>query len=194
MWRSQGYPCDVGRARIVIDTGGNRFIPAEVIGFHGSNAVVMPSVDSTVSARLPCGHCHGGQSGAAVIGLARPRHQRHGRTDRRQGAAGAGAIANALPQFAAAGAFAQAGRGAARSRRPCAQHVPDLLPRPAARHLRRFRRRQIGAAVDAGAQRRCRHYCYRPDRRTWPRGAGISAGGSRRRGSCALGRGGGDVG
>src|SRR5436309_3848243 len=29
-------------ARIVIDTGGNRFIPAEVIGFCGSNAVVMP--------------------------------------------------------------------------------------------------------------------------------------------------------
>src|SRR6266516_2405579 len=29
-------------ARIVIDTGGGRFIPAEVIGFSGSNAVVMP--------------------------------------------------------------------------------------------------------------------------------------------------------
>jgi flagellum-specific ATP synthase len=29
-------------ARIVIDTGGNRFIPAEVIGFSDSNAVVMP--------------------------------------------------------------------------------------------------------------------------------------------------------
>src|SRR4029079_15155597 len=29
-------------ARIVIDTGGNRFIPAEVIGFSCSNAVVMP--------------------------------------------------------------------------------------------------------------------------------------------------------
>src|SRR6266705_2686167 len=29
-------------ARIVIDTGGNRFIPAEVIGFSGDNAVVMP--------------------------------------------------------------------------------------------------------------------------------------------------------
>src|SRR5438128_3613733 len=29
-------------ARIVIDTGGNRFLPAEVIGFSGSNAVVMP--------------------------------------------------------------------------------------------------------------------------------------------------------
>src|SRR5437588_12415109 len=28
--------------RIVIETGGNRFIPAEVIGFSGNNAVVMP--------------------------------------------------------------------------------------------------------------------------------------------------------
>jgi flagellum-specific ATP synthase len=29
-------------ARIVIETGGDRFIPAEVIGFSGNNAVVMP--------------------------------------------------------------------------------------------------------------------------------------------------------
>ncbi len=29
-------------ARIVIETGGNRLIPAEVIGFSGNNAVVMP--------------------------------------------------------------------------------------------------------------------------------------------------------
>src|SRR6202000_2655292 len=29
-------------ARIVIETGTNRFIPCEVIGFSGSNAVVMP--------------------------------------------------------------------------------------------------------------------------------------------------------
>jgi flagellum-specific ATP synthase len=29
-------------ARIVIETSGNRFIPAEVIGFNGDNAVVMP--------------------------------------------------------------------------------------------------------------------------------------------------------
>src|SRR6202045_4674766 len=29
-------------ARIVIKTGGNRFIPSEVIGFTGDNAVVMP--------------------------------------------------------------------------------------------------------------------------------------------------------
>src|ERR1700743_1471932 len=29
-------------ARIVIETGGDRFIPCEVIGFSGDNAVVMP--------------------------------------------------------------------------------------------------------------------------------------------------------
>src|ERR1700682_1697276 len=29
-------------ARIVIDTGGNRFIPAEAIRFSGNDAVVMP--------------------------------------------------------------------------------------------------------------------------------------------------------
>jgi flagellum-specific ATP synthase len=29
-------------ARIVVDTGGDRFIPCEVIGFAGNNAVVMP--------------------------------------------------------------------------------------------------------------------------------------------------------
>src|SRR4030081_469650 len=29
-------------ARIVIETSGNRFIPSEVIGFTGNNAVVMP--------------------------------------------------------------------------------------------------------------------------------------------------------
>src|SRR5260221_4967599 len=28
-------------ARIVVETGGNRFIPCEVIGLSGSNAVVM---------------------------------------------------------------------------------------------------------------------------------------------------------
>src|SRR5215467_3652969 len=29
-------------ARIIVETGGNRFIPCEVIGFSGNNAVVMP--------------------------------------------------------------------------------------------------------------------------------------------------------
>src|SRR6201996_813284 len=32
-------------ARISIEAGGNRFIPCEVIGFSGNNAVVMPFAD-----------------------------------------------------------------------------------------------------------------------------------------------------
>src|ERR1700749_5080934 len=40
-------------ARIVIETGGNRFIPAEVIGFQGNNAVVMP-FDSLDGVRRGC--------------------------------------------------------------------------------------------------------------------------------------------
>src|ERR1700709_1277904 len=35
------HPLSVG-ARIVIETAANRFIPSEVIGFTGNNAVVMP--------------------------------------------------------------------------------------------------------------------------------------------------------
>ena len=98
-------------ARIVIETGGNRLIPSEVIGFTGNNAVVMPFA-GLEGVRRGC---------RAVIAnaasqvrpsplVARPRHQRDGRADRRQGAAAAGALADALSQLAAAGAFAQAGR------------------------------------------------------------------------------------
>src|ERR1700751_1411818 len=36
-----GHAMSVG-AGTVIDTGGNRLIPCEVIGFSGNNAVVMP--------------------------------------------------------------------------------------------------------------------------------------------------------
>ena len=182
-------------ARIVIETGGNRFIPSEVIGFSGNNAVVMPFA-GLEGVRRGCRAVIANAASqvrpSAV--LARPRHQRDGRADRRQGAAAAGAVADAVPQLAAAGAFAQARRRAARSRRARAQYLPDLLPRPAARHLRRLRRRQVGAAVDAGAQCRCRHHGDRPGRRTRPRGAGIPAGRPRRGGSGALGGGGGDLG
>ena len=64
-------------------------------------------------------------------------------------------------------------RRAARSRRARAQHIPHVLPRPAHGHLRRLRRRQIGAAVDARAQRGGRYFGDRPRRRTRPRGAGV---------------------
>ncbi len=80
-------------ARIVIDTGGNRFIPCEVIGFTGNNAVVMPfaGLDGR-EARLPRRDRQFRQPGAAVTAMARARSQRHGRADRRQGAVGARAL------------------------------------------------------------------------------------------------------
>ena len=182
-------------ARVVIETGANRFIPCEVIGFAGANAVLMP-FGSLDGVRRGCRAVIANAAGQVrpSAGLARPRRQRDGRADRRQGTAAAERVAGAVPQFAAAGACAQARRRAARSRRARDEHLPHLLPRPAARHLRRLRRRQVGAAVDAGAQRRCRRVGDRPGRRARPRGAGVPAGRSRRRRSRALGGRGRDLG
>ena len=125
--------------------------------------------------------------------LARPRRQRHGRADRRQGPA---AVRDRRPIRSAPRRrrrMRAAGRRAARSRRARAQHLPHLLPRPAHGHLLRLRRRQVGAAVDAGAQRRRRCLGDRPGRRTRPRGAGVLAGRSRPGRPCALGGGGLDL-
>ena len=132
------------------------------------------------AARLPRRGVVGAGGGAAVAGLARPRGQCHGRADRRQGPAAVGAVALSVPGVAAGGPCPPAGRRAARSRRARAQHLHHLLPRPAHGHLLRLRRRQVGAAVDAGAQRRGRCLGDRADRRARPRGAGIPAGRSRR--------------
>ena len=168
-------------ARIVIETGGNRFIPCEVIGFSGNNAVVMPFAGLEGVRR----GCRAVIANAA--GQVRPSPAWLGRVVNAMGEPidGKGPIAhggspmpyrNPPPPAHSrkrVGAPLDLGvRGA--------QYVPDLLPRPAHGHLRRFRRRQIGAAVDAGAQRRCRRHRDRPGRRTRPRGAGIFAGRSRR--------------
>ena len=61
-------------ARIVIETGGNRFIPAEVVGFSGNNAVVMP-FGGLDGVRRGCRAviANAGEPGAAIAGLARPR-------------------------------------------------------------------------------------------------------------------------
>ena len=131
--------------------------------------------------------------GAAVAGLARPGGQRHGRADRRQGPAAGGAVALSVPGVAAAGACPPARRRAARSRGARAQHLHHLLPRPAHGHLLGLRRRQVGAAVDAGAQRRRRRLGDRADRRARPRGAGVPPGRPRRGGPRPLGRGGRDL-
>ena len=133
------------------------------------------------AARLPGGGLQRGRRDPAVRALARPRRQRHGRADRRPGAAAAGPGALSVSHLAAAGARPHAGRRAARSRRARAQHLPHRLPRPAHGHLLRLRRRQIGAAVDAGAQRVGRHLGDRSGRRTRPRGAGVPAGRPRAR-------------
>ena len=141
-------------ARIVIETGGNRFIPSEVIGFTGNNAVVMPFA-GLEGVRRGC---------RAVIANAasqvRPSPLWLGRVLNAMGEPidGKGPLPlgpspmpfRNLPPPAHSrkrvGAPLDLGR-------PRAQHVLDLLPRPAARHLRRLRRRQVGVAVDAGAQR-----------------------------------------
>jgi hypothetical protein len=116
-------------------------------------------------------------------GLARAGGERHGRAHRRQGAAAAGGRPDAVPGRSAGRPRPPPRRRAARSRRAGAQHFPHLLPRPAHGHLRRFRRRQVRAAVDARAQCRCRRLGDRPDRRARPRGAGVPAGRSRRGGA-----------
>src|SRR3982750_1618474 len=126
-------------ARIVIETGGNRFIPSEVIGFSGNNAVVMPfaglegvrrgcrAVIANAASQVrpsPLWLRRGIKGmGGAIEGKgagrqgAPPGHQCEGRADRWQGAVAARAIANAVSERAAAGAFAQARRHPARSRR-----------------------------------------------------------------------------
>src|SRR6202048_1294143 len=55
-------------ARIVIDTGGNRLIPSEVIGFTGSNAVVMPFAGLEGGRR----GCRAGIAHAASLGRPSP--------------------------------------------------------------------------------------------------------------------------
>ena len=96
-------------------------------------------------------------------------------------------------ECAAAGACPHAGGRAARSRRARAQYLPHRLPRPAHGHFLRLRRRQIGAAVDARAQRVGRYFGHRAGRRARPRGAGILAGRSRPSRPRALGGGGLDL-
>jgi len=103
-------------ARIVIETGGNRFIPSEVIGFTGNNAVVMRSpalkvsgavvAQSSPTPQARCGFAIVARSGLNAMAA-----------DRRQGALPHGPSPMPYRKFPAAGAFAQTRRRAARSRR-----------------------------------------------------------------------------
>src|SRR5258705_3212451 len=150
-------------ARIVIDTGGNRFIPSEVIGFTGNNAVVMPFA-GLEGVRRGC---------RAVIANAasqvRPSPLWLGRVLSAMGDPIDGK--GPLPQgpspipYRNAPPPAHSRWRAARSRRTGPQYIRDLLPRPAARHLRRLRRRQVGPVVDARAQCLRRYHSDPPGRR-----------------------------
>ena len=87
-------------ARVVIESGRDgRDIPCEVVGFSGENALLMP-FGALEGVRRGCRAIV--RSAAAAVrpspGLARPRHQCHGRADRRHGPAAAGAVALWLPQ------------------------------------------------------------------------------------------------
>ena len=146
-------------ARIVIETGGNRFIPAEVIGFSGNNAVVMPFAGLEGVRR----GCRAVIANAA--GQVRPSPAWLGRVINAMGEPIDGK--GPLPQGPSPMPYRNSPPPAHSRKRVgapldlgvrCAQHLPDLLPRPAHGHFRRLRRRQVGAAVDAGAQRRCRHH------------------------------------
>ena len=182
-------------ARVMIEAGARAHDPLRGRRLHRAERAadaVAPLEGVRRGCRARCHFCC--CCGASVAGLARPRRQRHGRADRRQGPAAARSLALSVPQCAAAGPCAQARRRAARSRRARAQHLPHLLPRPAHGRVRGLRRRQVGAAVDAGAQRRGRRFGHRPRRRARARGAGVPPGRSRRGGPRALGRRGVDLG
>ena len=84
-----------------------------------------------------------------------------------------GNVGYRLRSRAAAGPCPPAGRREDRSRRPRHQHFPDDLPRPAHGHLLRLGRRQVDAAVHAGALHQRRRQRHRPDRRARPRGPGV---------------------
>src|SRR4030081_2769530 len=121
-------------ARIVIETGGNRFIPSEVIGFTGHNAVVMPFA-GLEGVRRGCRAVianAASQVRPSPSWLGRGLHAMGGPIDR-QGPVTQGSSPEAVSHSAAAGAFEKAGGPAARSRRARAQHLSHLLPRPTAR-------------------------------------------------------------
>ena len=118
-------------------------------------------------------------------GLARPRRRRPRPPHRRQGAAAAGRRASIPSGPIRRRPCAPPRRRAARSRRAGHQHLPDHLPRPAHGHLRRLRRRQVGAALDDGALHGRRRRGDRARRRARPRGPGIPPGRSRRGGPRA---------
>src|SRR6266508_4236938 len=150
-------------ARVVIETGNSRTIPCEVVGFSGANALLMPFA-ALEGVRRGCRAVV-----SSVAAAVRPSPAWLGR------------VVNAMGEPIDGKGALPPGPSPYPFRNP---------PPPAHAHFLRLRRRQIGAAVDAGAQRRRRYFGDRAGRRARPRGAGIPAGRSRCRGPQAL-RGGG---
>src|ERR1700739_1227956 len=101
-------------ARIVIETGSNRFIPSEVIGFSGNNAVVMPFAGLEGvrrGRRAAIANAAGPVRPSPAVG--RRGTDGGGGANRWPGPAGAGRVPCAVPQQPAARAFTKARRPAA---------------------------------------------------------------------------------
>ena len=173
---------------------------AEVVGFSGDCAFLMPTSDVARPGERRAGRAARDAGGrdearrgappvappprphAAPAGRrrpARPRRRLARRADGPQGPDRRG------PQRTAGAPPDQRdgprpGAPAARHRRARDQRDADRRPRPAHRPVRRHRRRQVGAARHDGALHRRRRDRRRPDRRARPRGQGIHRGHPRR--------------
>ena len=189
-----------------VRSAGQPPVLAEVVGFNGDRAFLMPT-----------GELHGLASGArvrAAPGAATRRrasaHENHPwrRSEDRglhlpmgDGLLGRVVDAHGQPMDRAGplrhvrtradGAppdqcdGPRPGAPAAGHRRARDQRAAHRRPRPAPGPVRRHRRRQVGAAGHDGALHRGRRHRRRPDRRTRPRGQGVHRGHPRRRGPGA---------
>ena len=182
--------------RLDIEGAGRAgLIPCEIIGFQGDRALAMP-FGSLEGVRRGCPayvrdeaagaiRPSGAWLGRVVDALGRPVDG--------LGPAAAGAGDLSLARRPAPRPRAAPRRRPARSRHSLHQHLPDHVRRPAHGHLRRLRRRQVGAALDARPLHRRRRGGDRPRRRARARGPGIPPGRSRRPGPRPLGGRGGDL-
>ena len=165
-----------------LSTRRRAIVIGEVVRIDDDGATVKP-----FGRRLPFGigmaatyrqQCH--RSGAAPSWKGRVinAHWRAGRRPRpaaRMATAPCGSTASRQPAMTR-----ERHRTPAEDRRAGDRHVHAALRRPAHRHLRRLRRRQVDAAVDARPFRRVRHRRRRAGRRARPRGARIPRRAARR--------------